>query len=541
MATIWKALLLRRDEPASQSVSKAAAVSAGICLGFGLLCAAILVATYYLGAAAGMADRYSFQFAFHFIPAAISHITYGHALDFTAYEAVREVFYREFASGRFDAAFQAATALGAHAQDKGLYFIQNDKGGVLYAVLAFRLFGMAPASLYDLFFLVLAISAAIFVGAFARSPARLFLLACLLLAFFVLAVPLQSDVHNVAGFHGQRALSMLGVVPLLHLLCAAGEERLTPASLFAVIAQGVILVFVCFIRSSNVWAFALLALVTAFVVLQIRHDAALRGHARRRRFGAALAPLVVALLCLLALNTYKSAAFNPRYFSDFITDRVAWHNAYLSTSLDERLRDVLSAKQPLAVGDDYVFRSLENFLAARGRKGELDAIVARKNSEVPSVYAVSGYDRLVREMYLTAWTEHPFLMIRHYVYAKPKLMLRELITMTQPAEAASSRNSLGVENPRGYRPLGLYASLTLLAALALLFLSGAAFRAHEVLSVAALALGTQIPWISVYPFFYAVPESFLGLTFAFYAAAGLALAYFCARPSQGAPGGRARS
>src|SRR5205814_429047 len=115
--------------------------------------------------------------------------------------------------------------------DRTLVLVQaEDLGMVDYYKLSFRLFGFTIEGFYYTYWLLLAVSAALFIICFWRSPAFLLTLNVLLMAHFlaityvVLGFP-DAPPLLIGNVHDGRFLSVLGIIPALHLMLLFLGER----------------------------------------------------------------------------------------------------------------------------------------------------------------------------------------------------------------------------------------------------------------------------------------------------------------------------
>ena len=175
-----------------------------------------------------------------------------------------------------DAAIAKAAQLPfAVSPDTGVRGATDDDVGLTdYVTWSFRLFGHRLLGLYLFYFVVLASSVGIFVATFHGSPRALALLLVVCVAHaFVLGSNIL-DPNYLGSVTDPRFLSVLGIVPALHLACVL-LFRLPPSrgDVAGAIAQSVILFFVVSIRSSAIWAAAAilaLGLVVVFSELLAR-------------------------------------------------------------------------------------------------------------------------------------------------------------------------------------------------------------------------------------------------------------------------------
>src|SRR5262249_25767591 len=153
----------------------------------------------------------------------------------------------------------------------------DDLGFVDYVRLSFLLFGHKIQSLYYTYFLIFGVSAAVFLWTFRSRPALLMLLVITSVAQIILFVSNLFAPHNLGSIADPRFLSILAVVPGLHLGCLLLDR--SPPSIINVasaIVQSIILVFAFWIRASTLWVILAVAvfagLITIWGLLKRRND-----------------------------------------------------------------------------------------------------------------------------------------------------------------------------------------------------------------------------------------------------------------------------
>ena len=128
----------------------------------------------------------------------------------------------------------------------------DDLGFVDYVRLSFLVFGHQIRSLYYTYFLIFGVSAAVFLWTFRSRPALLMLLVITSVAQTILFASNLLASHNLGSISDPRFLSIMAIVPGLHLGCLLLER--SPPSIINVassIVQSTILVFAFWIRAWN--------------------------------------------------------------------------------------------------------------------------------------------------------------------------------------------------------------------------------------------------------------------------------------------------
>ena len=205
----------------------------------------------------------------------------------------------------------------------------EDLGIVDLVKLSFKLFGQRIESVYRFFCAVFLASMLLFWLGFRNYLEGLKILCCVCVASTaIFASPLftltyGSDSTSWMTVIDPRVLTLLGFVPLLHLLAAT----IRPASTglrqsLLITAQAAILFLVVQIRASAYWMLIALAVIT-LVALRRMSFAQIVGPARISR------PLFLVAAVFLIGSLYMVARMHPLYTSGYYLPRHAfWHDVY---------------------------------------------------------------------------------------------------------------------------------------------------------------------------------------------------------------------
>lgn len=486
-------------------------------------CALVICLTYVRGDQLGMRNNISTQFLWYYAPIAITYLKDPTPLNYVANATRMDRLTKTYSETRdIDAAFKAA--IDAPFHEPAWFIWGNDKGGALYSVLAFRLFGIVHSSHYDLFFLLLSISALLFVASYRQHPFKIFCLLCLLTSLYVLAQPFSQGGLQLGGFQAQRALPVLALVPMLHLLFAIATHR-SRYGVLALALQAFLLVFVYFMRSSAAWAFIGIALFTVAVAFRQRHVILDKLKARNiqespHSVNLYALPLVLIAGSLGLLFVYKQISLHPRYFSDLTETRVLWHNMYMGLVWRANLlksSDFATELFPTKRwGDAGVKDALEIYLKRTDRATEWENMErAVQDGKSGNIYALAKYDQFVREMYWDAWRRFPIELLKTYLIRKPVGVVALIDELWKPTKTSHPNPD---EDYFGASPLRIAALLLLIPALGLLLCLRYRPSRYELGACIALIVSPQITWFLTYPAFGMMPEAFVALTFMVYVA-----------------------
>jgi hypothetical protein len=222
----------------------------------------------------------------------------------------------------------------------------DDLGLVDYTRLSFRLFGYRIQSLYPLYFVILAISALSFVWAFRLQSGFLLLVATACAAQVLLFASGLFDRSNIGTIADPRFLSVLGIIPGLHLACLImSKSRPTPINIGLAVLQSVILIFAFWIRSSAIWVLAAVSLLAIAVALW---EISQRCFRRRALWCWGT------LLGVWALQAFLSAvALHPVYKDKGeISHHVVWHALFYQLQFHPHWEEKYASQYDHAVYDE---------------------------------------------------------------------------------------------------------------------------------------------------------------------------------------------
>jgi hypothetical protein len=144
----------------------------------------------------------------------------------------------------------------------------DDLGFVDYTRLSFYLFGYRLRSLYFTYFMIFGISALAFICAFRSRPELLAILVIVSAAHVFLFTSSILDCHNLSSISDPRFLSVLAVIPCLHVACALlAKSSATRVDIALALLQSIILVFTIWIRTTAIWTILALSMLAAGVLV----------------------------------------------------------------------------------------------------------------------------------------------------------------------------------------------------------------------------------------------------------------------------------
>jgi len=222
----------------------------------------------------------------------------------------------------------------------------DDLGFVDYVRLSFLVFGHKIQSLYYTYFLIFGVSAAVFLWTFRSRPALLMLLVITSVAQNILLVSNLFASHNLGSISDSRFLSIMAIVPGLHLGGLLLDR--SPPSIINVasaIVQSIILVFAFWIRASAIWVILAVAVFAGLITIS--------GLLKRRNELRRVWCLGI-LLAVLAVHTlWVTTALHPIYRSEGeISHHVFWHAVFYQLQFHPRWNERYAASYDFATFDE---------------------------------------------------------------------------------------------------------------------------------------------------------------------------------------------
>jgi hypothetical protein len=278
----------------------------------------------------------------------------------------------------------------------------DDLGLVDYTRLSFRLFGYRIQSLYPLYFVILAISALSFVWAFRLQPGFLLLVATACAAQVLLFASGLFDPSNIGTIADPRLLSVLGIIPGLHLACLIMiKSRPTAINIVLAVLQSVILIFAFWIRSTAIWVLAAVSLLAIAVALW---------ETLQRRFRWRALWCWGALLGVWALQAFLSAvALHPVYKDKGeIPHHVVWHALFYQLQFHPHWEEKYASQY-----DHAVYDQLPQVAASKYFMRNLPSDPQR------SYFGIAGSETYIRKAFFEFFYNDPAFVLETYLIYSP--------------------------------------------------------------------------------------------------------------------------
>jgi len=269
----------------------------------------------------------------------------------------------------------------------------DDLGFVDFAKISFHLFGYKILSLYLTFFIIQGLTALAFICAFWHRAGVLAILLVLTAtegAVFSSSL-LEYDIKAVFGIGtvaDPRVLSLLGLIPALHLACLMVEDvRPTVTQVLLTMFQCAVLVLTLWIRASVVWSFlALFLLSTVLAILDFRKLRSMSAVSR-------LWTLAVLFVFLGAHQTYVSMTLHPVYTkNNEIRHHVLWQSMFYSLAVHPDWPKKYAAAFDYATGDELPLVAAKKYLS-RNPVTDPDSVYLTADRRYLKIGAAETYAR----------------------------------------------------------------------------------------------------------------------------------------------------
>jgi hypothetical protein len=428
--------------PRSRRATVMSAVTAGIA-------ALIIWSTYVGGTSRGMDHVIAYGIEIDLTPISVvlTESVYGINLGYVAlssvYSAMNTTMRRGITTPDVDAllrnagdrqlineAITRASSLSVNDMHYGYFsdrwlmsMMYQDLGTVDYIKLSFRLFGNRIEALYYTFFVILAVSAVLFLATFPNSiTAQVVLLSALFAFLLELHTPIFTP--DMPSLTTVRHSSVFAMIPVWHFALLTLERRKLSWLLLVLAAgQVAILVFAITMRSTAMWAVVFLGGL-AVVCGSSRW---LAGSPEGRTFTAWLVqvvswPVIALIVALAVQGQVTKMNLHPVYFTDdVLPHHPLWHSAYLGFRYSPELYGF--PVPPEMIGADLLaFNAAQDYLRSvhllRGERNVDYAAgyVGLWNAGTPKWRL---HDEIMRRIVLQIVREHPWKTIYLLAWKKP--------------------------------------------------------------------------------------------------------------------------
>ncbi|MGO8914941.1 MAG: hypothetical protein ACLQJR_03435 [Stellaceae bacterium] len=297
----------------------------------------------------------------------------------------------------------------------------NDLGWVDYVYLSFAIFGLNVSSLFYFYYLLLGLSAAMFLGVFWRSSASLYVLSMYLIGHYLLIGYIKDlGEHYLVSVTNSRFYSAAALLPALHiLLVILRREAPTLRTICCTAVQTALLMFYAFCRLEVAWLPMMLAGVAALTLPYRQGWRLLTSRASSARWNALRASWAAAVVLLGCFGLLGYMRYAPAQdYGREVKTHVFWHSLYA------QLVSVLAESHP-SIKNRYLHGNVPGSDNV-AYQAVLEELRARNDASSPIAFRSDGviyidpmrdmgvYDAMVRSLYLSFIKKHPLLLLESF-------------------------------------------------------------------------------------------------------------------------------
>jgi hypothetical protein len=288
------------------------------------------------------------------------------------------------------------------------------------------------------YYLILAVSLLLFVVTFRKSP-----FAMLLVMLYLVGHAYMVDYANgplIVTVHNSRFFPVLAVLPAMHLLLLLVRgDRPTLQTVAVAAAQVFIYGFLVFCRLEAVWEGLAIVACACLVAGPRSLWPALRSRepAMPAFRGAMLAawPGILVATGLLGVGVYSEVALDRRYYRTETRTHAFWHPLFAGTVGASPALSKIFMEGPRDYTDNVVYFAVRADLRARDEAPPEIAYRQDGTIHIDAMKNMGVFDRLARRVFLDLVRDHPRLVLKSFLYDKP----RDQIVMLYRARAVSVR------------------------------------------------------------------------------------------------------
>lgn len=244
-----------------------------------------------------------------------------------------------------------------------LLFSVNDTGFSDYIRMAFKFFGYAIESFLYLYFLFLFIQVAVFFIEFRRNDLAVAGLVLFLLSHYIIVNGVFGAGYNLWTVHNNRFLSVLGILPLMHIcLLAFFQKPLRFSTFFGASVQILIFVFILHCRSSAFWMLGPLFLIGIMWAVKRLKPSVSQNLCKGKLsiladMNVKSWPVIIALGAVFLSVAVKPYILNREYYGEKnIANHIFWYPIYVGLAINPEIRKIYGPRPDTGLDQEEYFR-----------------------------------------------------------------------------------------------------------------------------------------------------------------------------------------
>lgn len=322
---------------------------------------------------------------------------------------------------RLEKLFREAAAVPIDYSLPPVPIVGNEKGEAEFYYFAFSLFGINLAAMWKFYFLLLFCSAAAFFVIFRSSQFCMSLLLVYLIVHYALvglaSGPWLQTVHN------SRFFPVLALLPTMHLLLLLirGDQISWASGAFAV-AQAFLLFFLIFCRVQAMWQ-PVAVMAVGVLTAPLRPLWVARRHPqllRQAMVGGLVAvwPASFVAAGTIGLVLYEHVALDRHVYAAETKTHTIWEPLFSGTisASPELCKLYCFGEEPYSDTMSYV--AVLNYLRSRNDSSPSIAYLEGNTIRINAMANMGVYDHLVQKIYLDIVRQHPWLVLKSFLYDK---------------------------------------------------------------------------------------------------------------------------
>lgn len=212
----------------------------------------------------------------------------------------------------------------------GMHYMSNLPTWSDFVTIAYFIFGPNAKSIFYLYMMLLTVAILVFIMTYRYDPRYLYV-SLVFIATFIVVMNAPAVVAMTRVCH--RFWSYLAIMPALYIaILFIDRHQLTVWKFLGALIQALILVFIIHVRNVAIYLFVFIFMALPLYIfikefIKSGANKALKSFIHK----ISVWPLVLLLVCFIAMNIYKEAKLNPDY-SSIKTGYPFWHMIYISLS-----------------------------------------------------------------------------------------------------------------------------------------------------------------------------------------------------------------
>lgn len=218
----------------------------------------------------------------------------------------------------------------------------NDIGFIDYIRTAFTLFGYKVESFLYLYFLLLLIQVAVFFIEFRRNDLAVAGLVLFLLSHYIVVSGVYGAGYNLWTVHNNRFLSVLGILPMVHIcLLALFRKPIKLSTFLGAVVQILIFVLILRCRSSAFWMLGPLLLISCatavgWVLNKFKRKLSILADFKMRPW-----PVIMVLGAVFMSFLIKPYILSAEYYNEKnLTSHIFWYPIYVGIAISPDIREI---------------------------------------------------------------------------------------------------------------------------------------------------------------------------------------------------------